>query len=321
MKACFFTAVRNLRVSENLGAGEKFGDLKLTNEQQVVRALIPGNCFRSIGTLELNALFDKGSIVFYQQFDLAAQLAQSDFIQKLLVSRVALVQTFHTALWMQQDAATNSEMAYLVYGAGYGRIDSNFLGVHFTNSKGRSPTVELTREELRRVRLLGTELLAQPTNSQDSVTQLTTSSPRPMRALYFVNGARAVNDLSIKIAHYCTAFETLLSTSHSELAHQLSERVSFFLAKDGADRAAIYRQLKEAYGYRSKVVHGASISDRKVSELEAVATRCDDYARRLINLVREKPVVSELFQRTPEEFEKQLLTWTLTEPVFSNLKL
>ena len=70
-------------------------------------------------------------------------------------------------------------------------------------------------------------------------TKLFQDSQRLPRALYFIAGARAQNDLSLKITNYCTAFETLFSTSQAELAHQLSERISFFLAKYSITRGFV----------------------------------------------------------------------------------
>jgi hypothetical protein len=73
--------------------------------------------------------------------------------------------------------------------------------------------------------------------------------------------------------------ESLFATSSSELAHQLAERMALFLSDEPDDRLRIYRQVKKAYGLRSKVVHGDVLRQSKVAELLESSLACDDLLR------------------------------------------
>ena len=143
-------------------------------------------------------------------------------------------------------------------------------------------------------------------------TKLFQDSQRLPRALYFIGGARAQNDLSLKITNYCTAFETLFSTSQAELAHQLSERISFFLASDSDERMLIYRKIKEAYSLRSKVVHGSTIPNSTINKLYEVTLNCDHFARELIKLVMTNQTCVDLFELNQKEFEEKLVKLVLS---------
>ena len=91
-------------------------------------------------------------------------------------------------------------------------------------------------------------------------------------------------DLPHKVANYCTSFEALVSTSSTELSHQVSERVAVLIGKDSAEAEKIYRDLKRAYDTRSKLVHGDQLTatnDRYLIE----AQNCDKYLRRVLNTV------------------------------------
>jgi hypothetical protein len=54
------------------------------------------------------------------------------------------------------------------------------------------------------------------------------SYSRISRATRFIGSARLDRHPAIKVAHYCSALESLFSTDSSELTHKLSERVALF---------------------------------------------------------------------------------------------
>ena len=76
--------------------------------------------------------------------------------------------------------------------------------------------------------------------------------------------------------------ESLVATGTSELSHQLAERMALLLSADPTEREQIYRDVKRAYGYRSKVVHGDVMKPSKESELAASAKTCDELVRRAL---------------------------------------
>ena len=90
---------------------------------------------------------------------------------------------------------------------------------------------------------------------------------------------------SLKISAYCSALECLFCEESGEIAHQLAERVACYLASDGSARLILYREVKEAYGVRSRVVHGDTLKDRKLENLARVSTSIDEVVRRVLRKV------------------------------------
>lgn len=115
-----------------------------------------------------------------------------------------------------------------------------------------------------------------------------------------------MEDLPHKVANYCTSFEALVSTNSTELAHQVSERVAVLIGDDSSEALDIYRNLKKAYGTRSKLVHGdqlAAAKDQYLSE----ANNCDEYLRRLLRVVLTKENVARALEEKQEKVNEFFL--------------
>lgn len=123
------------------------------------------------------------------------------------------------------------------------------------------------------------------------------------RSLRFITAARKENHLAMKIAHYCSSFESLFSTEASELTHKLSERVAIFLKNFGFDAMSVFDDMKSFYQIRSKVTHGDSIQITKESELPKLSVKCDDYLRKIINSILNDSNLQQLFDGNKSIFE------------------
>lgn len=82
------------------------------------------------------------------------------------------------------------------------------------------------------------------------------------RAYSFIKSARVTIDPAMKIAHYCSALESLFSTDNSELTYKLSERVSLFMKDMGYEPMDVFSDMKHYYSIRSAVTHGDSIKGK-----------------------------------------------------------
>ena len=127
-------------------------------------------------------------------------------------------------------------------------------------------------------------------------TQLKKNTTRLMRFQYHLETARKANDIALKIATYCNAFEALLSTSTAELAHTLAERLSLAIAKGSDERVDIYRTAKRLYSIRSSVLHGSSVQSTNLEQLVTLSTSADNIARRLFKMVLESRDLFLLFE-------------------------
>ncbi|WP_337032479.1 hypothetical protein [Paenibacillus illinoisensis] len=99
------------------------------------------------------------------------------------------------------------------------------------------------------------------------------------RAKYFTLAARASATLPMKIVSYCTALECLFTTGNSELSHRISERVAILLGDQGK-KEELFKSVKRAYDYRSKIVHGSNIKGSE-SDLIEITVELDRIFRKL----------------------------------------
>src|SRR5262249_11651354 len=72
-----------------------------------------------------------------------------------------------------------------------------------------------------------------------------TNSNRISRALDYVARAQMSVNPAEKVAFYCTALESLFSTSTSELTHQIAERVAVVTSQNAASRSDQYWFVKK----------------------------------------------------------------------------
>lgn len=102
-------------------------------------------------------------------------------------------------------------------------------------------------------------------------------------AWLYIFHARAIPALSIKILMYITAMESLVSTSVSELSHQVAERVAILIGIDLNERLQIYSVIKKGYTVRSKAAHGEQLKGAEQDVVDSLVL-LDDYLRRMMKL-------------------------------------
>ena len=98
------------------------------------------------------------------------------------------------------------------------------------------------------------------------------SKNRVLRAVEFTSIGFQTFHVPTRLVNHVTFLETLFSTSNSEIAHQLSSRIAWYLAPaDGEQREELFYIAKKIYGARSQTVHGSSYNDVKMrGHLESV---------------------------------------------------
>lgn len=121
-------------------------------------------------------------------------------------------------------------------------------------------------------------------------------SNRMIRAFYFTARARISFIFPMKILFYCTALECLFSTSSSEITYKISERVALMIGDTGENKKQLYKLIKKAYGIRSAIVHGSSLSGNSM-ELKDTSIALDNVLRDLISKN------SEIFNKNDNELE------------------
>lgn len=312
-KGTFLCSLHGLSITSDLGRGSNLRNgLKITNNPRRVAKQIPEESRDVLGTLEVDSLLSGLPLIY-------ADIAPPNNVDPdhHLITLLYEVEVFLSTLWFVKDNSVNAEVGYLIYPQRGGiSVSSNFISNAFTTAQGDNAELSFSKSELNEARQIYLRSTGLP-DSEDfykSATQLVPESTRVSRAAYVVQAARGEADLGLKICHYCTALETLFSTSNSELSHQLSERVAYFLGESDADRVRQYRETKRAYSYRSKFVHGSTVKPSKRSELKASLIHCDSVLRKAIRTILEDEEVKNRFSDNSQELDAYMLELILRVP-------
>ena len=84
-----------------------------------------------------------------------------------------------------------------------------------------------------------------------------------------------------RIIDQMIAFESLYLGSEQELTYKLASRAAFLLRKRKDYRILVFNNVKKAYNYRSRIVHGDN--PPSIDELRAIVPKTEDYLRQSIH--------------------------------------
>jgi hypothetical protein len=87
-------------------------------------------------------------------------------------------------------------------------------------------------------------------------------------------------DIEDRIIDQMIAFESLYLGSEQELTYKLASRAAFLLRRRKDHRMLVFNNIKKAYNYRSRIVHGDNPPSR--NELRAIVPKTEDYLRQSI---------------------------------------
>ncbi len=294
MRYIYITSLVDFTISDRLNAPIEIKDgLYVTNNSAHVAGYISTASIVSIGSLEARSL--TGSIPVIYRLDNQAEFTDA---KVEVINFLREVQAFLTATWLTRDNSANCELAFaFCLDAQY--VHSNALALHYLDHAGARCHMAVDRAELaeicamHRQNFVGIRQQNAPlhTSSQKSIARLS-------RAMRFLQQARSSDDLGQKVANYCSFFEALLSTSSSELSHQLSERVAVFLRDKPTERLSLFKEMKRAYNVRSKIVHGDVLAPATISSLAGVCLMCDEAARQTVHKVVSSAELTKLFDES-----------------------
>ncbi|MBD2294445.1 hypothetical protein H6G06_13385 [Anabaena sphaerica FACHB-251] len=306
MEVTFLISIHHLEIQGNLGRGDKIDDFTfLSNDINTLKKIIPSESIPIIGKLEYESLMDSKPYVYSVE-----KLPEGVSPQEFLVHKLYCVQSLLSAIWFYEDNNVDFEIGFLFYVVdGRLGVSSNFLATKYTTSSGKQKTLILNRDKLRSIRQfyrehLGSEgeLFGHPYS-----TQLVKGRARTALALYHITGARFDPDVGLKVSNYCSALEALFSTSQAELAHQLSERLAFFISTSSEERLNIYKQTKQAYTVRSKIVHGSTIRENDIDKVKELSEFCDTSLRKAMNKILSSPDLRAIIDGSPEKLDAYIV--------------
>lgn len=88
------------------------------------------------------------------------------------------------------------------------------------------------------------------------------SSNPLVRAIEFASIAFQTHHIQSRVVNNTVFLEALFSGRNSEIAYQIAASVSWYLEEDEEERLALFKQVKDIYDIRSKIVHGADVARR-----------------------------------------------------------
>ncbi|AMK79233.1 MULTISPECIES: HEPN domain-containing protein [Methylomonas] len=286
-KILFVTSFRNLTISGQLQEPfELLPGINITNNPRIKSKILSRNLFRIIGQIEYDHLTQQESIVFCE-FD-EQELHELDTAQFLLVLLLWIKNLFRTA-WILKDHCMECDAAYLIkdWSQKDREYSNNFLAQRTLLANGEIEPIMFSIEELNNWRDLNHKIEERlhAENSGEFDFFMEKEYLRSARALHFIHSATTSRNLAFRIAHYCSALETLFSTDAAELSHKLSERTAFFLGSFGHDKAKVFKEIKAAYGVRSKLTHGDSINKKTIEQLPHISKTLDEYLRQIFAIL------------------------------------
>jgi len=265
--------------------GERFADdYYITTDKRRIDELIR-EFGAGLGSVETTYLLNHASAVVYRLGEV--EIGEGGIeacLEKRTIDDMLALKRLEMGLWLVKDNACHFDRAWLVARTPRGpATHTNTWAARMTSAEGTYEPVTFSSEELRLARSFKTPLPSY-LRASDSPTMLAKGSLRFQRFLYFLGAARESGDVAMKIAQYCSGLEALVSTSQQELSHQVSERVSALIAPPGPNRISNFKVVKQAYGYRSKAVHGSSFSPAEVNQLRDCSKAIDEIYRWLFSL-------------------------------------
>lgn len=317
----YLVGLTQIDIQEPLGKGDQIADeFRITNDKAVVQKFLTRELQTALGGLETMALLNADAVVYEEatteeNLDATAALAELTW----MLERTGV---FTTALWMVKDNAVDVELGFLELWPAIGEYQafSNFLAMTVRKADGSKDKVRFSRSELREARQLFTGLLQfmghnTPEEFKTQVELPTGQQPilighakvsRVRRALYFLESARSFRDMGLKIAMYCSLFETLFSTDASEITHKIAHRIAIFLEQETEMRSALYKRIKKAYDIRSKVVHGDEVK-QDAKTIQSISVEVDEIARRIFQKLGSSEELFNQFQASKNELDDYFL--------------
>ena len=287
------------------GRGDQIREgLFITTDPNYIKTLVPEWARSVIGSLEYDHLVSSPVIHASATFERKPFDAPA-----ITLSYLRSTAKFLHSIWLHEDNAVYTEMGFLIYedDRSHG-VHSNLLGVLPRRADGSRTTLSLSRGQLAKIRdSFRTRFDGEETWADPSSAIMLKGLHRVSRALYWVQAARCASDVGERISSYCSALEALFATSTSELAHQLSERCAFFVRETPSERIRTYRDMKKAYGYRSRIVHGDVVKPSDVETMLRLGAVCGEVTRMAILRIMDDESVRDAFDGPAEALDELLL--------------
>lgn len=320
IKVRFIQPIARLKILENTGDGVSFSPLYyLTNDKVKISKLIEPDIVVAMGRHFRNTALEDPAAVIYFEGEIAmegrnsSELDVNHFVWECV--------EFLLALWIVKDHAITLLPAILKISPSDEPPEYQILpfGHRNLNAIGSSSeAVEFSREQIRIAAEYYQDWIVKFTRKSvneiipekvfSAQTNFDKNSKRLFRFLWILEYARTGADIGIKLGLFCSCLECLFSKDNDTInvTHKVAAKTAFFLEGITPQGREIYKQIKVAYDLRSRVLHGGTIENKGMLQLEQVCIQIDDLLRKVfIKILKSKSTEPDFFKMFIEE-EKQL---------------
>ena len=286
MKPLFVIPIWGLKISENLGRGDKIqGSILITNDRSVFE-----DEFRNRGadfsrSLEMGRILQADSFAYYRGG------VDAQPTEEIALAMVDHTRGFLNSLWFTRD--NNITLDRIMFAAGQGSyfgIIADEFHYRFTSCHEDADDEHWTRGELRSVRKKYMELLKSGYAYSTDGLNLSGEESQMTRAVDWLAMAREQESHLVKIQHYMTCFETIFPTFTEKIAENLAQRISSFL-ESSERRQEVSQTIRRAYAIRSTIVHGKPLDEKTLQKSHQIVQSLDDHLRLTFNELWNDPTL------------------------------
>ncbi len=306
-KYTFISTLRYLSISEKIdGWLTLVPGIDITNDKNLISKVIDSEFMEMAGAIEHKHFLDAENII-YCEIDETIFRKGEDSHEALYIWLTWLEMLLND-LWLIKDNVVICEAAFckLVDKKRTSWTRNNLTNPMFMNSGDSNKVVKMTVDELKgwNQKSYQIQMYLHESKSTNFASFTNTKFSRVGRSIRFIKAATRESHPAVKLAHYCSAFESLFSTDSAELSHKLSERVALFLKNYGFNPIEVFDDMKSFYGIRSKVTHGDSLKTSKEQMLSQMSQKCDNYLRVILNTLLDDIALLSLFDGKKDPFEE-----------------
>ncbi|MEK4533114.1 hypothetical protein [Solibacillus sp. FSL K6-1554] len=314
-KYSFIAATYNLEISKVLNKGIQLNEspLRISNSDSL-QNIVDDFFEYAIGGMEFKQL--KNGPYYYAKgvIDSIDNLHEGQYAHKLIDYYLVQVQIFNNILWLIKDHSINTEFGFLKVEDTTNRTThSNIRTTTFYNARGLKEKVIFNAEELLKAKELNEKIFIREKQFKGfelkpQITETIYSSKRIERSFYFLEVARSESFLPLRISNFVTVFETLLSTSSSEVTHKLRERLAWILGENIDERIHIFKLVGDVYSIRSNCVHGNTMPKRYRTE-EKITDLCVEVEQLVRTLLLKMITDEDLYALYDKDNDEEIEKW------------
>lgn len=252
-----------------------------------------------LGTINRNSLHSDPLIVYQDNIDAIMKERNLSLVDSLVHEIHGYLNVVLSSLWFVKDNSCFTASAYF-FNDRERTIEYNIRNIFWSNAEGNYEWTGFNEGEVRSaLKYLNaldgimsdvvvdakhsskvTSPSKLPTAHLSNLNKVKYNFDRISRAYYMLGTARSQSMLPIKISFYMGVVECLFSNDNMGLADKVGQRVALYIGGPVDQQLRNYKTIKDAYGVRSKYMHGDNVKEG-LEKLAPLSVSVDDLLRQV----------------------------------------